>query len=265
MAQENFIEGKLKVLEAWDDITHCERRFVITAHQYRNELYHVGLTHDEIIRSISYQYFKLCCQLFERLKPGWRTQSSTDRFTEVAERYLPTRNGRVDFMSVDNTQLAKKILENLPKNMPPLQVSLSTSARDKIENIKKDFDFVVQDNPGRQNEEAVLRNVQWQLDFSRALQNEGVHGTWMDPGYIEEVHRVRTTLEETSLRRHTSVPASRWFTRAEAIFAEPDPLHAMNLYQSLRNDMAYLEEAITTAAVELDAWIQLEVDRARGK
>ena len=87
----------------------------------------------------------------------------------------------------------------------------------------------------------------------------------MIPGYLDEVNRVRTALESTWRQRHMSVPAVKWHKRAEAIKNEPDALEAMMLYQALRHDMAYLEEAITNAASELDAWIQLEIDRARGK
>ena len=87
----------------------------------------------------------------------------------------------------------------------------------------------------------------------------------MDSRYIVELHRVRTALETTWRQRHMSVPLAKWRRRAEAIKKEQDPLKAMTLYHALRNDMAYLEGAIKNAASELDAWIQLEIDRARGK
>ena len=53
--------------------------------------------------------------------------------------------------------------------------------------------------------------------------------------------------------------------RATAVERERDPLIALDLYQSLRNDMSYLEESILSAATELDRWIQQQVDMARGK
>ncbi len=265
LAAGKFIDGKLKVLEAFGEISQQERQFISAAHQYRNELYHVGLTHDEIIRSISCQYFKLCCELFERLKPAWRTQSSTDRFTEVAERYLERHNGHIDFMSVDNAALAEKLLANLRDDIEALPYSLSTSARASIEAVEEAFDFLVRDNPGHHDREAILRKVQWHLDFTHALDREGIDGSWMDPGYMDEVQRVRTALEANWRQRHTSVPTAKWLKHAEAIDNEPDPLKAMSLHQTLCHDMAYLEEAIMNAASELDAWIQLESDRARGK
>ena len=66
-AKGNFLDGKLKVLEDKEDITPTERRFIRIAHSYRNELYHVGLTHDEVTWAIAGQYFLLSCDLFVRL------------------------------------------------------------------------------------------------------------------------------------------------------------------------------------------------------
>ncbi|MDE0522234.1 MAG: hypothetical protein OXH79_09795 [Boseongicola sp.] len=265
LARGKFLEGKLKILESLDDISHQERRFIYSVHQYRNEVYHVGLTHDDIVRPISFQYYKLSCELFDRLRPAWRAWSSTDRFSDVAERYLPKRDGRFDFMAVDNADLSKALLSNLPDDAEALQSSIWTSAESHVEELKEALEFVVQNNPAGDNKRSVLRNVQWFHDFVRALEREGVEGSWMVPGYVDEVNRVRTALESNWRQRHISLPSAKWHKRAAAIKNEPDPLKAMTLYQALRHDMAYLEEAITNAASELDAWIQSEVDRARGK
>src|SRR5262245_14126366 len=44
-ARGQFLEGKLKVLEVLGDLKPEERQFVRVAHEYRNELYHIGLKH----------------------------------------------------------------------------------------------------------------------------------------------------------------------------------------------------------------------------
>ena len=235
------------------------------AHQYRNEVYHIGLTHDDIVRPIAFQYFKLCCELFIRLEPGLRSYSSTDRFTEVAQRYLPMRGDDIDFLAVDNAQLAHKLRSNLSDSGEVLQLSLSASAHSKIEAIRNSYEFVVRENPARHNKRIILRSIQWHHDLMRVLEREGIEESWMDSSYLDEVHRVRTELEPTWRQRHKSVPLAGWRRRAETIMNEQDPLKAMELYQALRNDMAYLEDAISDAARELDAWIQSEVERACGK
>ncbi len=265
MARGAFLEGKLKVLEDLGDLSASERQFIKIAHDYRNELYHIGLKHDDITRAIAGEYYKLACAIFVRLKPNSRVSSSTDTFTEVADRYLPKRNGRHDFLGVDNDQLAEKLMAARPQQMPPVQTALAASARKAVDEVEEAFDFLARDNPAKLDEAEVLQNVQWHFDFTRALEREGVEGSWMDPGYLEGAANVKSALRATWRQRHTSVPLEKWRARADAIEREPDPLIATAEYQALRNDMAYLEEAIMVSAGELDAWIQLEIDRARGK
>ena len=265
LARGQFLDGKLKVLDALGDITKQEREFIGIAHHYRNELYHVGLKHDTIVRPIAGCYFNLCCDLFERLKPAWTATSSTDSFGEVLSRYLPEDTASASYTIVDNAVFTKKLRAQLPNSIEPLPESLASSARHAIGEITRSLDFVVSDNPGGHEFAAVLRNIQWHIDLMRALEREGVEGTWMDPGYLEEVQRVRSLIEPTWRQRHTTVPASKWLKRADTIEREPDDLNAMTLFQSVRKDMEYLEDAITIAAIELDKWIQFQIDQARGK
>ena len=256
MACGIFIEGKLKVLESLGDISHSERQFISWAHQYRNELYHVGLSHDDIIRAMAGRYYRLCCDLFARLRPSWRMESSTDWFTDGAARYLPKCNGKIDFLSVEFSEIADALRSVLPDGIEELQRSLVSSARKRAKAVSRTFDFVVQNDPVGHGETVILQNLQWYRDFTRALEREGIEGYWRDPGYLDEVKRIRTAVKATWRQRHATVPIEKWLQRADAIEAEPDPLKAMGLYRALRSDMSYLEDAIMMVAGELEAWIQ---------
>ena len=267
-AKGNFLDGKLAVLESMEDITSKERRFVAIAHGYRNELYHVGLTHDEIIRALAGQYFLLSCDLFSRL--GNRglfsfSFSSNDEYTDVAKRYLPMRNGRIFFPNVDKNDLAGKLRGALPVGIPDLAETLAASARKAIRTIADEFEFLVQENPFGFDASKMLEVAQWQRDLAAALDSEGVDGLWIDPNFREGLTRVATELEAKWRQRHSSLPHERWMLRAAAVERESDSLAALDLYQSLRNEMSYLEESISSASSDLDRWIQHQVDKARGK
>ena len=267
-AKGNFLDPKLKVLEEMGDLTASERRFIALAHDYRNELYHVGLTHDDIIRAIAGHYFLLCCDLFVRMGNlgVWGLSfSSGDRYTDVAKRYLPMRNGRVDFFDVDKGQFAEKLRCALPDGIPNLAQTLACSARKSIEAITDSFEFLVQDNSLAFDTTKMLEVAQWQRDLTQALEREGVDGLWVDPNYRRDFARVAISLKKTWKQRHASIPFEKWMLRAAAVEEEADPLIAIHLYHSLRQDMSYLEGAILSAAEELDRWIQNEIDRARGK
>ena len=263
-----FLDGKLKVLEGMGDITAKERRFIAIAHDYRNELYHIGLTHDEIMRPLTAQYFLLSCDLFTRLgNKGFFGPSftSNDEYTDVAKRYLPVHNGRLLAFDVDKADLADKLRSALPAGIPDLPGTLASCARKSIKSVTDEVGFLIRENPFDFDADKMLEVAQWQRDLAKALESEDVDGLWVDPNYRQDFSRVATALEAEWRQRHLSLPHERWTLRATAIERERDPFTTLALYQSLREDMSYLEESILSASIELDRWIQQQIDKARGK
>ena len=262
------LNPKLHVLEEMGDLTGVERQFIAIAHNYRNELYHVGLRHDPIIRAVAGQYFLLCCELFVRmgdLSLFKHFYSSSDEYTSVARRYLPTRDGEIDFSSVDNGLLADKLRRALPDGLPDLSAVLADSAHKCILEVKRDFDFLVQENPFELDTQKMLEVAQWQHDLAEAIQKEDLVGHWIDADYRESCDRIADDLEADWKQCHVVIPIESWTRRATALEKETDPLKAVGRYKSLRDSMSYLEESIMSAAADLDRWIQTEIDKARGK
>ena len=175
------------------------------------------------------------------------------------------RNGRIDISHVEKGTLAEKLRCTLPGEVQHLAITLGGSARNSIQKVMDDFRFLIQDNPFGFDADKMLEVAQWQRDLAEALERDNVDGLWVDPNYQKSYAAVETALEATWTQRHTSIPSEKWMLRADAIEREADPLVAMDSYQSLRSEMSYLEEAIEFAAQELDRWIQIEIDRARGK
>ena len=267
-ALSGYFTDKTKVLHQIGDLTRTERRFVDIAHGYRNELYHVGLSHDDVVRSIAGQYFSLSCDLFIRLGNlgYWSVSfSSNDEFTDIARRYLPMANGRIDPLSVEKEDLAEKLRNALPDSIPNLTGSLADSARQSILSVMENFEFLVRDNPFSFDSETMFEVAQWQLDLQNALEKKNVDGLWIDPDYQNNYNAVADSLQKTWQQQCKAIPQEKWMSRASAIENESDPLVAMEMFHSLRNDMCYIETAIETASDDLDRHIQGEIDRSRGK
>ncbi len=262
------LDRKLKVLEEVGDITGTERRFIRIAHEYRNELYHVGLKHDDIIRAIAGHYFLLCCNLFVSLgQVGvWgRSFSSDDAFTDVAQRYFPIQDGLFAVMGVGNEEIAEKLRSTLPSGMPELPATLAESAHSSIKEVEAAFGFLVNEFPYSLDSAEILVVIQKHFDHAQILEKGDIHGPWSDPSFRKDFDRTADQLEENWKQRHTSLPIGKWKQRATAVGQATDSLIAMDKYQSLRNDMAYLEEAILSAEIILDEWVQQQIDIARGK
>ncbi len=270
-ARGKWLDGKLKVLVDKGDLTIPERLFIAIAHEYRNELYHVGLAHADITRAVAGQYFLLACDLLPRMKNGWlwgETFSSSDTYTDTAKRYLPLRDGKAGLFRLGSgirEHMAEELHRALPTGIPDLARVLASSADDSIKTLMQNLNFLVKEYPFPLDERKVLVVAQWMFELNRALERQEVDGLWVDPNYRRERDKVASELKETWEPKFRSIPTDSWERRSNAVRNEPDPLIALNKYHSLKRDMSYLEDVLESAAEDLDRWIQHQVDLARGK
>ena len=213
----------------------------------------------------------LACDLLPRMRNSFfwgETVSSADTYTDIAKRYLPMRGDDVDLSrlsGVTRERLAEELRVKLPAGLPNLAETLSISARSWIDRVMSNFRFLMENNPFGLDKREMLETAQWQLDLSKELERRDIDGLWVDPNYRQNFAEVVIELERTWEQKHVSIPEDSWRRRATSISQEMNPLIALDKYQSLRNDMSYLEEAFETASEDLDKWIQHQVDLARGK
>lgn len=113
--------------------------------------------------------------------------------------------------------------------------------------------------------EIIARIPTGDYDFARRAEKDGIEGSHLDREYHERLAALRNDMKQTWRARFRHLPVESWRARATKIGQETDALVSLDRYQALRNDTAYLEDVIGEAAAELDAWIQLQIDIARGK
>lgn len=267
-AKGKHLDQKLKLLASMGDIAQLERRFITISHDYRNELYHVGLAHNEIIRPIAGQYFLLSCELFIRLGnlgPWILGGSPSEVRTEIARLYFPTEDGSPMWFRVNKEEVAARLHGNLPDQLPDLSKSLEESAETHITKAIEDFDYMNRENPLGLHDGELLEFIQWEYDLREELERQNVDGVWWDPEYRRNILRVESELRRTWTQRSTSLPVEGWFRQADRIGQTHDPLAAMHLYGLLIENMSYISDVITASAESLDRWQQDELDRIRGK
>ena len=262
------LDKKLKLLASLGDIAALERRFVTIAHCYRNELYHVGLAHNEIIRPIAGQYFLLSCNLFTRLGnlgPWVLGGSPKEVSSEVAKLYFPPEDGGSTWFRVDKEDVAGRLRCSLPDGIPNLSKSLEESAETHIIKAKEDFDYLNRENPVGLHDRELLEFIQWRYDLGEELERQNVDGVWWDPEYRRNILRVEGEFKPKWTRQHASLPVEGWFRQADRIGQTHNPLEAMHLYGLLMKNMSYISDVINASAESLDKWQQDELDRILGK
>ncbi len=267
-AKGKHLDKKLKLLASKEDISGLERRFISIAHDYRNELYHIGLAHNEIIRPIAGEYFLLSCDLFTRLgNLGLWVLGGAPKgmSTEVVKLYFPVEEGDPIWPRVEKDDVAGRLRSNLPDEIPNLSKSLEESAEAHIIKAKEDFDYINRENPGGLQDRELLEFIQWEQDLQQELERRNVDGVWWDPEYQRDIQQVEDELRPKWTQRHTSLPIEGWFRQADRIGQSHNPLKAMNLYDLLMKNMSYISDVINASAESLDKWQQDEFDRMRGK
>lgn len=65
---EHF-DPKVSFLKSLGLVTDDERIFCQNAHKFRNEAYHIGMLHEDVIHELAWNYHGLACELFSRILP----------------------------------------------------------------------------------------------------------------------------------------------------------------------------------------------------
>jgi hypothetical protein len=258
-----YFEDKLNVLKALGELSEPERRYILVCHDYRNELYHVGLGHQQIIEALAGSYFRFACGLFARLEPAHIAWHPDVPLTDLARTYLQA-TGSDEFALADVKKLGPYMLGQAP--VPPsLHETLSDAAEAAVEEVEDMFSYVARDNPSRMDAEEAFREIQFSHEFGRRLDAAGIIAKHYEPGSAErssEIHKQLRAEWEPPFKR---LPFDRWRGRARALRRQPDELRVLADYQALRDEMEPLEAGINEAASGLDQYFDMQLDMMRGK
>lgn len=257
-------DRKVKFLRTESLLSEAELEFLLVAHKYRNEAYHIGLRDDSIIWSVSWNYHLLACELFGRLKPGWMGTGSDDPYTERVNKHLKKQSaGEPWLFFPDIEKLAESIDQERPVSDVSLSEVLSEALIQEIDELDSQMQFLVNDNPNKFDSDEILRSVQQWDEFARKMEEAGLFPS--DQGYQSQAAQVNERLKREWTPKHDHIPFESWRRRANAISLEKSPLKALKKFDDVRTSKEYLSEVIGEAALELDAHIQMEIDRIRGK
>jgi len=131
---------KLKFAELSGRLTEEEAGTIRICHLFRNETYHVGVRHEEILPEVSRFYFKVACDVLERLSPlglGW---SSGQKIPERAKKYFAEREkGGVPAKFGDYEAACRQMAEQAGHD----PASLAETLANHMANVINDVDVAV--------------------------------------------------------------------------------------------------------------------------
>ncbi|WP_027177115.1 hypothetical protein [Desulfovibrio aminophilus] len=233
---------------------------ILNLHSYRNTAYHKGLRHEGILHSLALFYFRNACTLLAAYEPVWWSWSSSDKPSHRAQKYLGDPR-RGDYRKVFEFAYAR--LDSVAASMhEDLVGDLSEDLSKTIDSIDETIDFLVDGGPKKKNRDDVIIDCQvWPFAFTddakAYAKANGCKETTVG-GFLDWI----TKNYPWPLRKD---PVSGWRKRLATLRREKNRHNVLKIYCDFMRQTEKIRAQIVEAAAQLDAYIQQQIDVARGK
>lgn len=240
------------------DDSVCES--ILNLHSFRNTAYHKGLRHEKILHSLVVFYFRNACALLKAYEPRWWSWGSSDKISHRAMKYI----GKKTFgQHADIFQAAYARLDEVAATMEEnLFRYLASDMAETIDSMDDAISFLASDGSEKKSRDEVIIDSQaWPFAFTEeakeyAAKNRcsescvGPYVDWIAKHYDWPVKKD---------------PIPSWRSRLETLEREADYHKALKRYCDFMRQTEDIRSQLTEAAAQLDAYIQQQIDIARGK
>lgn len=228
---------KAKALTKWGRLSEAERDYILLAHSFRNEAYHLGVMRNDFIFELVWVYHGIACELFFKLRPGTHRIPLEKDLSDISRKYFlfDSKSVGVDWPGV--VQLLK---DARPVLTVSLQEALSASLAKRLENIADGLKFIADND-----------DCQRYKDYPQLQKNDK-----------------NIVLTDKTGNWQVAVPIkvfTRWMKRAREVAKSKVEEVAMGRYVSLEREFQPFEELCRNVVAQIDAEIQHRADYMRGK
>ncbi len=258
----NHFDEKTKFLMSEAVITHQEFEFIRICHVFRGEAYHTGLTHDEIMFPLAWEYHELACRLLVSLKLSSRTYALSETYSPRFQKYVsdilsgPTLWG----FSVDEQDIADSLNAARPNLGDSLQFTLAENLTSKVVRIEELLYYLANGNPFGYRRQQCLNDCQRSEDMFSSIPRD------IEEGTEEYGHFIKARSAEMDARwkpRFSSVPTQSWQRRILRI-QSANRYSALIGYEQLGGEIDYLLSAVESSAGALDDYVEQRIEEMRG-
>jgi hypothetical protein len=229
-------------------------------HTFRNTAYHKGLRHEGILHSLALFYFTNACTVLANYTPMYWTSTSRDRISHRALKYL----GSPRILSGEKAfQAAWKRLHEVGVSMGDTLVpDLHADMEKTIETIDHQIQYLADESPRTNSRQQVIIDAQaWPFAFTDeakefAIKNNcpqlsvGAYVQWLGSNYPWPIN---------------TDPIPSWRKRLKSLKDEKSNHAALKKYCDFMRQTEELRSQIEESAAQLDAHIEEQIERARGK
>lgn len=256
-----YFDSKPKFLLAEGELTAADYDFIRICHDIRNVAYHAGLTRDDILPALAWEYHALACGLFDRFRVrSWgsdpRAQLPPRLAKHLGQKESPSWRS---FSPDQQAEIAASLNARRPALKESLPLTLATHVERRIERLGELVEYLVTGNPDGHDLQKTLDEAQWWHDLFAEIPNEIEENS---DAYRDLIRQRGTAMRASWKPKHRKVPIDSWKRRAAQLREGPNAL-ALVRYEQLMNDMAYIYDAVEESAGALDAHVEEQIERMR--
>lgn len=256
-----YFDAKSNFLLAEGELTTGDYDFVRICHDMRNIAYHAGLTHDDILAALAWEYHALACELFGRFRITSWSSNPREQLPPRLSKHLGQKDSPRwrPFSPDKRAEIAASLNARRSVLKESLSVTFASDVKRRIEKLEEMIEYLVTGNPDGHDLQKTLDEAQWWHDLFAGIPNEIEENS---EAYRELIRERGTAMKSSWKPKHRKVPIEDWKRRIHQLQKESKAL-ALVRYEQLMKDMAYIYEAVEESAGALDAHVEEKMERMR--
>ena len=230
-------------------------------HDYRNDLYHAGLTHEQILHALTHFYFSSACKFIGRYSSHGLSWGSALKMPARAKKYFQDRHG------VPGTQAEfRAACASMASSCGHADAVLVSLLADQLDRIVGHADICVKivadgvyEGDKRTRDRAVIETLAWEKAFdgigAAFVKEQGWRGSTMGEliAYLAANYPFKTRGD----------PIAGWQRQAAKLRRQTNPNLALQHFQTFTDQTAELRTALEQSAGAAEAEIDAHIDRMR--
>jgi len=246
-----------------DGLLSEQEAFVISkVHEYRNEVYHIGLQHEVILPALAAFYYEFICNVLVKFKPRSFGYWLGMKLPERAQKYFST-DGRTAGKPEDFAKACVTLAAKINHKQAATIETFASHMDQVIDEIDTCIDIVaggVYDGQKTTRDGAVIGTQAWPLAFSDKGKAFAKDSKWAGSSMLDLID----WLSANYPFQFKGDPIPSWKNRAEAVRYEKAAAEALIKYNSFMDETAEIREALMESARAVEAEIDNAIDRMRG-
>jgi len=252
--------AKLSLAHLLNRVSAAEKESLRKLHAVRNEVYHIGIGHEETLPGLARFYFSLACGVLGRYEPPWVTWDSRQKMPERAAKYLTTSSS----LKADYARACVRLSAACNFDKGDLIQLLATRMTDVVDQCDSSLDFIADVRPQKIAREHLLGDLQaWHLIFSKPS-NPAVRQFARKHNFAAKT--ANEALDFFARNYPFPVrgdPIGSWRQRGERLRRATDPHKALKWYSDFMSETAEVRALLEEDHRQADLYVDGQIERAQ--